>query len=485
VEALDVLIIGAGLSGIGAAVRLAERCPQRTYTVFEGRAVSGGTWELFRYPGVRADSDMFTLAYPFHPWRRPEALADGPSILAYLRETAARFGVEPHVRYEHRVVAARWSSAEARWTVDVEVGPDRAPSSVTCRFLYPCTGYYDYTHAHEPELPGRDLFHGRIVHPQWWPPDLDVTGQRVLVIGSGATAVSLVPALAATAAHVTMVQRSPTFVISRPPRDRVADGLRAVLPAGVAHRVARAKNVALGSAFYQYCRRFPAAARRGLLRDVRRRLPAGYPLEDFSPRYAPWDQRLCAAPDGDLFQVIHSGRASVVTAALDSFTAAGVRLTDGRELPADVIVTATGLRLLPLGGMSLVIDGQPLDVGAALVYRGFMLSGVPNAAWSVGYSNASWTLRSDLTARAVCRLLNYLDRHGFRWARPRAAPAELERRPVIDLTAGYVQRAAGSVPRQGDRAPWRVHQSYLLDLPEFTFSRVNDGVMEFGPRSHP
>lgn len=473
-----MLIVGAGLSGIDAAVRIGQLCPRRRYTVFEARDAIGGTWDLFRYPGIRSDSDMFTLGYPFRPWREAKAIADGPSIRAYIRETADAFGVTPRIRFRHRVVAARWSSAAAHWEVDVVA--DGVLRAVTCRFLYLCTGYYDYDRAHDPEIPSRDRFGGRLVHPQWWPEDLDVSGQRVVVVGSGATAITLVPALAERAAHVTMLQRSPTWVGALPSRDGVADAARKVLPESIAHAMIRAKNATTAVLYYQYCRRFPRSAARILLRRAREQLPPGYPVEEhFSPRYEPWDQRLCLAPDGDVFAAIGSGKASVVTASIEAFTARGIRLTDGRELEADVIVTATGLRLLPFGGMSVAVDGAPLAAADALVYKGCMLSGVPNAAWCIGYSNASWTLRADLSARFVCRLLNHMDRRGYVRAMPRADVSDLPRRAVMGLSAGYLLRAADRIPKQSDRAPWLIRQNYLLDLPEMRLGRVDGRDMRF------
>jgi monooxygenase len=476
VEELDVLIVGAGLSGIGAAVRLGQLCPQRRVTLFEGREALGGTWELFRYPGVRSDSDMFTLGFPFRPWREAKSIADGGSILRYLRETAEEHGVDQKIRFRHRVTAARWDEDLGRWTVDVEIAG--VPRSVRCRFLYLCTGYYDYDRAHDPQIPGH--FGGPIVHPQWWPADMDVTGKRVLVIGSGATAITLVPALAETAAHVTMVQRSPTWVAALPSGDAVADVLRKVLPERIAHRAVRAKNAARSVFYYQYCRTFPRSAARVLLQGAREHLPPGYPVEEhFTPRYAPWDQRLCLAPDGDLFRAITSGKASVVTAATECFTERGVRLATGEELEADVIVTATGLRVLPFGGMTLAVGGVDVDPAEALVYKGAMMSGVPNAAWCIGYTNASWTLRSDLTSQFVCRLLNHMDRRGYTRAMPRADVGDVPRRPVMDLDAGYLERAADRIPKQGDRSPWVIRQNYLLDLPEMRLGRVDGPDMRF------
>lgn len=477
----EVIVVGAGLSGIGAGYHLKHDCPGTRFVILEGRDAIGGTWDLFRYPGVRSDSDMFTLGYPFHPWKEANAIADGPSILAYLRDTARTYGIEDHVRFGRKVVAASWSSEDAAWTLEVRTaaGVERYRT----RFLYLCSGYYAYDEAHDPDLPGRARFGGRIVHPQWWPEDLDYAGKRVVVVGSGATAVTLVPALAKQAAHVTMLQRSPTWIASLPAEDRLAKGIRAVLPERAAHRTVRWKNALLNLGFYQFCRRFPRAARRVLLKRVRALLPLDVPVDPhFTPRYDPWDQRLCLVPDGDLFAALASGRASVVTGEIDTFTETGIRLASGDELAADVIVTATGLKLLPVGGIRLEVDGRPVDPAETLVYKGLMLGGVPNLAWSVGYTNASWTLRSDLSSRFVCRLLNHMDRHGQVRAVPRPEAAGEGRAPLLDLNAGYVRRAADRLPKQGTKAPWRLRQNYVLDYVATVFGRVDDGTLELsGP----
>jgi len=477
VSDLDVVIVGAGLSGIGAAYRLSTEQPRRRIAIFEGRDTMGGTWDLFRYPGIRSDSDMFTLGYPFHPWSDGHAIADGPSILAYIRETAARFDLERFIRYRHRIVAARWSSAESMWTLDVDAAGER--KTQRCRFLYLCSGYYAYDEAHQPELPGRERFGGPIVHPQWWPDDLDVSGKRVVVIGSGATAVTLVPALAATAAHVTMLQRSPTWMVSLPSKDAVAVALRRVLPSPVAHRLVRGKNILLAQAMYQLSRRQPKLVRRLLLNALRARLPKGYPVEEhFQPRYDPWDQRLCVVPDDDLFRAISSGAASVVTSTITTFTEHGIRVASGEEIPADIVVTATGLKVKSVGGIRIEVDGTPVRVSETFVYKGVMLSGVPNLAWCVGYTNASWTLRADAASRYVCRLLAHMDRHGYAVAVPRADRAE-PGRPLFDLSSGYIARAASELPKQGARAPWQIRQNYLLDMPTMVLGRIDDPAMCF------
>jgi monooxygenase len=480
---LDVIIVGAGLSGIGAAYRLQTECPGKRFAILEARDVIGGTWDLFRYPGVRSDSDMFTLGYPFHPWKAAKAIADGPAILDYVRETSTTFGIDRHIRFGHRIVGARWSSADARWTLDVEVGPARRAEQVRCRFLYVCAGYYRYDTAHTPAFPGADRFRGTVVHPQWWPAELDYTGKRVVVIGSGATAVTIVPAMAARAAHVTMLQRSPTYIASLPDKDPISDAIRAALPPHLAHRIVRGKNVLMSMAFYQFCRRFPNAASRYLIKQVATHLPPGYPIDrDFTPAYNPWDQRMCLVPEADLFKAITAGTASVVTDTIDRFTETGIRVGSGAVLDADIVVTATGLTLVPCGGIRLVVDGRVIEPRDALVYKGMMLSDVPNLAWCVGYTNASWTLRADLSWRYVCRLLRYMDRHGYDQAVPHADPSEVEPRPLLDFSSGYVVRAADILPRQGSRAPWFLRQNYVLDFLSIRFGRITDTAMAFSRR---
>ncbi|GAA3135074.1 NAD(P)/FAD-dependent oxidoreductase [Kribbella aluminosa] len=475
-EHYDVLIVGAGLSGIGAAYRLQTRCPDRTYAVLEARAALGGTWDLFRYPGVRSDSDMFTLGFPFRPWTAAKAIADGPSILSYLRETAAAYGIDKHIRYGARVVRASWSSADARWTVHT------ADTTYTCSFLYVCSGYYDYDAGHVVDFEGRDEFRGRIVHPQHWPTDLDYTGQRVVVIGSGATAVTLVPAMAGTAKHVTMLQRSPSYVASRPAVDGLSDRIRAVLPENLAHRVIRGKNVALSTLFYSAFRRWPAHAAWLLNSGVARQLPPSIPVDPhFTPLYKPWDQRLCLVPDADLFKALRDGSASVVTDEIERFTPTGLRLRSGAELEADLVVTATGLRMVALGNIKLTVDGSSVAPHDTFVYKGMMLSGVPNLAWCIGYTNNSWTLRSDLTSQYVCRLLNHLSATGTHTCRPEVDPAEYDAppRPVVDLSSGYIRRAASILPRQGTQGPWRLRQNYPRDLLSLHLKPVTDGIMHF------
>jgi monooxygenase len=458
-EHFDVLIVGAGLSGIGAGYRLQTSCPEKSWAVVEARSSIGGTWDLFRFPGIRSDSDMFTLGFPFRPWDQARAIADGASIRRYIEDTAAQFGIDRRVRYGQRVTSASWDTPTARWTVQINGGE----RSYTCQFLYMCSGYYRYDQAYAPPFAQQDRFAGPILHPQFWPEDLDYTGRRVVVIGSGATAVTLVPALARTAQHVTMLQRSPSYVASLPQVDPTAARLRRHLPVGLAQRAARLRSIVFTQAFYQFCQRCPVAARKALRRMAAAQLPEGYPLEpNFAPRYDPWDQRMCLVPDGDLFKAISAGRAEVVTGTIDRFTETGIRLTTGEELPADLIVTATGLQLQLAGGAAISVDGQAIRPGDLYVYRGCMLGGVPNFALCIGYTNASWTLRADLSSKYVCRLLHHMARHGYQVAWP-DHPHEQVARPLLDLTSGYIQRSLDVLPKQGARPPWMVRQNYILD----------------------
>jgi cation diffusion facilitator CzcD-associated flavoprotein CzcO len=483
VEHVDVLLVGAGLSGISAAYYIQTRCPTKSYAILEARDAIGGTWDLFRYPGVRSDSDMHTLGYSFRPWREAKAIADGPAILTYVRETATVYGIDQRIRYHHQMRRASWSSEDGLWTVEAERGPDRESVQFTCNFLYMCTGYYDYDHGYLPEWPGIERFAGRIVHPQRWPEDLDCAGKRVVVIGSGATAVTLVPALAETAAHVTMLQRSPTYIVARPSEDAIANWLHRHLPARLAHRLARSKNIALGIFFYSLARRRPAKVKQTIMDMAREQLPPNYDVEtDFAPTYNPWDQRLCLVPDADLFKAIKAGTASIVTDQIETFTETGLRLRSGKELPADIIITATGLTMRLMSGVRLLVDGAPVDLARTLSYRGMMYSDVPNLASSFGYTNASWTLKCELIAQYVCRLLNYMDRHGYAQCRPARPATAMQEEPVVNLTSGYVRRALDTLPRQGSRKPWRTYQNYVRDLVNFRLSRLNDGTMRFSPR---
>ncbi|MBK9037477.1 MAG: NAD(P)/FAD-dependent oxidoreductase [Myxococcales bacterium] len=478
-EHVDVLVVGAGLSGIAAGYHLQTHCPDRTYAILEGRDCIGGTWDLFRYPGIRSDSDMYTLGYTFQPWPGDRALADGGSILSYVRDTARAHGIDQHIRFGHRIVRAAWSSAAARWTVTAERPATGERVELTCDFLLMCAGYYRYDRGHAPTFTDSERFRGRILHPQFWPTDYDHTGQRVVVIGSGATAVTLVPALAEKAAHVTMLQRSPTYIVSRPGVDAAAMWLRKRLAPKTAYAATRWKNVLLGKAFYDFCRRFPAQARKLIMAGVRKQVGDATDLAHFEPTYAPWDQRLCLVPDGDLFQALRSGKAEVVTDTVDRFTEDGVLLASGRTLAADAIVTATGLELQFLGGVTVAVDGVDVDPSGRWNYKGAMLSGVPNLAMVVGYTNASWTLKAELTCQFVCRLLNHMAARHYRIATPVQADPALPAAPLLDLQSGYVQRATQMMPKQGDRAPWRLYQSYPHDLWALKHDPIDDGVLTF------
>ena len=485
VQHFDVVIVGAGISGIGAGYHLQQDCPDRDYVILEGRDDLGGTWDLFRYPGVRSDSDMHTLGYSFKPWTEAKAIADGPSILTYVRETAAEFGIDQKMRFQHMVTNASWSSETSTWTVTAQVGAegDKRTVAYTCNYLFMCSGYYSYKGGYEPEFPGRTDFAGPIVHPQKWPEDLDYEGKRVVVIGSGATAMTLVPAMATTASHVTMLQRSPTYVVSRPALDPIANGLRKVLPDNTAYGITRWQNATLGEFFYKQTRTKPDKMREKLLKLAKKELGDETVAEHFTPEYNPWDQRLCLIPDSDLYKSINNGDASVVTAEIDTFTATGILLTNGEHIDADIIVTATGLQLVTIGDMDFTVDGQPVDFSKTWTYKGIAYSDVPNMASSFGYINASWTLRADITCQWVCRLLNHMTESGMTQATPRLRPedADMPERPFIDdFSAGYMARMMPLLPRQGDREPWINTQSYRADKKFIAKAPIVDGVMRFG-----
>lgn len=475
----DVLIVGAGLSGVGAAWHLQERCPGKSYVILEGREAIGGTWDLFRYPGVRSDSDMYTLGYSFRPWTEAKAIADGPSILDYVRDTAREAGIDRRIRFRHHVKSASFSTEAARWTVEAERIDSGERLRFTCNWLHMCSGYYDYAQGYDPEFAGRAEFRGRILHPQFWPEDLDYRGKRIVVIGSGATAVTIVPEMAKEAAQVVMLQRSPTYMVSRPSEDAIANRLRKALPAKLAYDVVRWKNVLLQLLFFQLARKRPDKIKEKLIEEVGKLLPPGYDVgTHFTPRYNPWDQRLCLVPDADMFDAVSSGRASVVTGEIDRFTATGIRLKSGEEIEADIVVTATGLKLQLLSDVRFEVDGEHHDLSKALTYKGMMFSDVPNLSYSFGYTNASWTLKADLTSGYLCRLLNHMEATGADLA---VAPREagVEEAPFLDFTSGYVQRALEILPKQGSRKPWKLHQNYALDMANLRFGKVEDGVMQF------
>jgi monooxygenase len=476
VEEVDVLIVGAGLSGIGAAWHLQNRCTDRSYAIVEARDAIGGTWDLFRYPGIRSDSDMFTLGYRFRPWTEAKAIADGPSILRYVRETAHEAGIDRHIRFRHKVVAAHWHSGDARWEVEADTPDGRV--RMRAQFLLMCSGYYSYDDAYRPQWPEEARFSGTFVHPQFWPDDLDHTGKRVVVIGSGATAMTLVPELAKTAAHVTMLQRSPTYVVSQPAEDRLANLTRRALGARISYFLTRWRKVGFQMFFYRMTRKRPEKVKKKLLEMVGAALGPDAVAAHFTPRYNPWDQRLCLIPDDDLYDAIRARRASVVTDRIARFTDDGIELQSGERIPADIVVTATGLKLNVLGDVAFDLDGTPVDLGKALIYKGMMIGDVPNLGFVFGYTNASWTLKADLTSEYVCRLLNHMKARGVRVATPRPH-ADIAEEPFLDFSSGYVQRALDALPKQGNVRPWKLHQNYALDMVTLRYGRIEDGAMAF------
>jgi cation diffusion facilitator CzcD-associated flavoprotein CzcO len=485
VEHFDVLFVGAGLSGVGAAYHLRKGSPGRSYVILEGREAIGGTWDLFRYPGIRSDSDMYTLGYSFRPWEEAKAIADGPSILRYVNDTADRYGIREHIRFRHHVKKADWSSADARWIVEAERTDSGERVRFSCNWLHMCSGYYNYSEVHDPEFAGKDGFRGTIVHPQFWPEDMDYAGKKVVVIGSGATAVTIVPEMAKDAAHVVMLQRSPTYMVSRPSEDTLANGLRRILPSKLAYGITRWKNVLLQMFFFNLARKRPARVKERLLEEVTKLLPEGYDVgTHFTPRYNPWDQRLCLVPDADMFEAIGNGSASIVTGEIDSFTENGIRLRNGETLDADIVVTATGLKLQLASDIAFTVDGERRDLSKTLSYRGMMFSDMPNLSYSFGYTNASWTLKADLTGGYLCRLLNHLRKTGTEIAVP-VRELGIEEVPFLDFSSGYVQRARDILPKQGSKKPWKLYQNYALDMFSLKFASVEDGVIRFRPRHAP
>jgi monooxygenase len=483
-EHLDVVIVGAGIAGVSAAWHLQERCPSKSYAVLEKRATVGGTWDLFRYPGIRSDSDMHTLGFRFQPWTNDQSIADGNLILDYVKSTATTYGIDKHIRFDQQVTGADWSSTERRWTVRVRTGG--AEHTISCSFLFLCTGYYNYEQGYAPEFAGADNFKGPIIHPQHWPEDLDYAGKNVVVIGSGATAVTLIPALSDSGAkHVVMLQRSPTYIVSQPDHDFLVRRLT-WLPAEKSYAVIRWRNVALQSSLYRLCQRYPKLMRKVLTRLVKGQLPRGYDVEKhFGPSYNPWDQRLCVVPNGNLFRTIRDGKTEVVTDTIERFTATGVELTSGRELPADIIITATGLNLQLFGGAAVTFDGQPVDFPTKMAYKGMMLSGLPNVVYTVGYTNASWTLKADLVSEFVCRLLNYMDANGFDTVVPEHPGSAVDERPFMEFSPGYVARAIDELPKQGSRTPWRLNQSYVRDVRLIRRGKVADEGLRFAKQPAP
>ena len=479
-EHFDVLVIGAGLSGIGAGYYLQTRCPHKSYTILEGREAMGGTWDLFRYPGIRSDSDMYTLGFAFHPWTGTKAIADGPSIRQYLHDTAAEYGIDRQIRYGHRLQQARWSTADAQWTVEATRAADGATVYFTCNFLYMCTGYYDYNSGYTPEWPGIEQFGGQLIHPQKWPEDLDYKDKRIVVIGSGATAVTLVPAMSEQAAHVTMLQRSPSYIVSLPSNDPFAARLHRWLPNKLADGLSRWKAILQSIGFYKLSRWRPAMVKKMIRRMTSQALGPDYDLDThFSPKYNPWDQRLCVIPDSDLFKAISSGRVDVVTDEIESFTETGINLRSGAKLAADIIVTATGLSMSLMHGVQLFVDEVPVDLSERMIYKGMMYSDIPNLASAIGYTTASWTLKCELISRYICRLLNYMDQHDYQQCTPHNHGPAMETLPAIDFSSGYIQRIIHTLPRQGSRRPWKLYQNYLSDLFTMQYAPITDGTLTF------
>jgi cation diffusion facilitator CzcD-associated flavoprotein CzcO len=481
-ERLDVLIVGAGLSGIGAGHQLQERCPGKTFAILEAREAIGGTWDLFRYPGIRSDSDMHTLGYRARPWTAAKSIADGGAILQYVRDTARDTGVDRKVRFGHRVLSVSWSSQEARWTVTAERA-DGTQVTISAGFLMNCSGYYNYEEGFTPEFAGIEDFKGTVIHPQHWPEEPDYEGKKVVVIGSGATAVTLVPAMAKDAEHVTMLQRSPSYILSVPGEDPIAELLRKVLPARAIYPIVRWKNVMLQSLTYRLARTRPGFVKKVLRKGVISALPTGYDVDThFKPKYNPWDQRLCMVPDGDLFNVLSDGSAEIVTDQIERFTPGGIKLASGRELEADVVVTATGLNLLFLGGMKIEVDGEEPDQADLLAYKGMMLGDIPNLAFTIGYTNASWTLKADLVAEYLCRLLNHMDANGYDICVPHLSDPTVTAEPLLDFNSGYVLRAVADLPKQGSKEPWKLRQNYAVDLRALRYGSLEDGAMQFKRR---
>ncbi|MCI4669595.1 MAG: NAD(P)/FAD-dependent oxidoreductase [Bacteroidia bacterium] len=476
-EKYDVVIVGAGLSGIGAAYHLQDKCPGKSYAVLEARESMGGTWDLFKYPGVRSDSDMYTLGFSFYPWRDPKAIADGPAILSYIKETAAHFGIDDHIKYKHKVVHASWSSPKKCWTLDVRVGEEYR--EMECNFLFMCSGYYSYEEGHRPQFPEEAVFEGPIIHPQKWDKDLDYRDKEVVIIGSGATAVTLLPELAQKASRVTMLQRTPTFIMNLPSEDGFANTAKKLLPAQWAHGLARWKNILLSMLMYQLSKKWPDYIRKSLQKAAQKELKEKYKQEDFDPPYDPWDQRLCLVPDNNLFEAIKGGNAHITTDQIEKFIPEGIQLASGKRLKADIVVAATGLKLQLFGGMSLDKDGEALNINDEYAYRGVMVSNFPNFAVAVGYTNASWTLKCDLNCVYVTRVINQMDKAGKQMVVPRIGAHDRAEEDLIDLSAGYIQRGKHLLPKQGKEQPWKIHQNYLKDLRLIKRGSVDDGCLEY------
>ena len=475
----DVIVVGAGLSGIGAAYHLQKSCPDRTFAVLEGRDSIGGTWDLFKYPGIRSDSDMYTFGFPFHPWKDPKAIADGPAIMEYLNDTVETFGLRKYMQFGKRVVASSWSSEEKKWTLTITDSKSGESQTMTCNFLYMCSGYYKYENGFTPDFPNADAFEGIKIHPQKWDESLDCAGTTIVIIGSGATAVTLLPVLAETAESATMLQRSPTYMSSVPSKDVVANFLKKVLPKQFAHTLSRWKNIFFQLGVYQFSRRWPDKMKNFLIGQIKKTLKDQYDPKDWTPKYNPWDQRLCAVPSADLFRAIKKGKAHVVTDTIKSFVKDGIELDSGKKLEADIIITATGLQVQLFGGMQVTVDGKPLDFAKSPAFKGVMMSDIPNFAFSVGYTNASWTLKSDLNCIYVTKVLNYLKANNLEVCTPKFDHEKMEQQELLDFDAGYILRAKHMLPKQGTSGPWKVHQNYIKDLFALKYSGVKDKELEY------
>ncbi len=475
----DIIIVGAGLSGICAGYHIQDKCPNKKFLILEGRSAMGGTWDLFKYPGIRSDSDMYTLGYSFFPWKNPKAIADGPSILQYIKDTAKEFNLESKIKYNHRVAAADWSDKEQVWTIAIQDHADVESTQIKTRFLFSCSGYYNYKEGYTPKFQGSENFKGTIIHPQHWDAALDYNDKKVVVIGSGATAVTLVPELAKKASNVTMLQRSPTYIFNAPSEDVIANFFKKILPAKMAHSIVKWKNILIGILIFNVCRKWPDAMRNLFKKGVKKELGSKYKEEDFNPKYNPWDERLCLVPDSDLFKAIKKGDAEIVTDHIQEFTENGILLKSGKELEADIIITATGLKIQMLGGMKPMINGKVVDTGNLTAYKGVMFSDVPNLAVAVGYTNASWTLKCDLNCQFVARLINHMDKNNFKVIRPRFDKNEFDVEPLLDFESGYVKRALDVLPKQGSKAPWKVYQNYIKDVRSLKYGNVSDKYLEY------
>ena len=476
-ETYDVIIVGAGLAGIGSAYWLQEKCPDKSYLILEGRERMGGTWDLFKYPGVRSDSDMFTYGYKFRPWQNPQSLSKGEDILDYIRETATENGIDRNIRFKHKVTGANWSDEENQWKIESFINGNE--KIFYTRFLYICTGYYSYEEAYRPTFQGEENFKGQIILPQFWPQDLDYTDKNIVVIGSGATAVTLIPSMAEKAKSITMLQRSPSYIMNLPNKNGLFILMKQFLPLKSAYAITRRFNLTISILIYKFSKAFPRLMKKILMKAAATQAGPDCDVgKHFNPHYNPWDQRLCIVPDGDLFKAIKSGKASIVTEHIDRFTENGILLKSGQELEADIIVLATGLKIKLLGGATISLNGTPVDTNNSVVYKGMMISDVPNMAIAFGYTNASWTLKTDLTANYVCDLLNYMDKKGYEVVIPKKEE-NLETESFMNFDAGYIKRANHILPKQGTKKPWRVYQNYFKDMLAIRYGKLDDGVLQF------